>query len=113
MPHFFKTGWDTFWDTFRVNRVAAARFMQFYKVLGFPLCDFTTEVGSTIPNLTVRPAVNRLCQCRIDWGECPCAMRRILEQMRKGSRDVSPWMEWFLGCLGRAVEVAQTITVIA
>lgn len=32
----------------------------------------------------------------------------ILEQAQKGSLDVTPWMEWFVGCLGRAISGAQT-----
>ncbi len=32
----------------------------------------------------------------------------ILERTQKGKMDVSLWMEWFLGCLGRAIEGAQT-----
>lgn len=28
----------------------------------------------------------------------------ILERTQKGSVDVTPWMEWFLGCLGRAFD---------
>ena len=31
-----------------------------------------------------------------------------LEQVQKGTLDVTPWMEWFLGCLGRAIAGAQT-----
>jgi Fic family protein len=31
----------------------------------------------------------------------------ILEQTQKGSMDVTPWMEWFLRCLGRAIDGAQ------
>jgi Fic family protein len=39
----------------------------------------------------------------------------ILEQTQKGTLDITPWMEWFLGCLGRAIEGAQTMlgTVLA
>jgi Fic family protein len=33
---------------------------------------------------------------------------RILERTQKGTMDVTPWMEWFLGCLTRAIEGAQT-----
>ena len=33
---------------------------------------------------------------------------RILEQTQQGTMDVTPWMEWFLGCLTRAIEGAQT-----
>jgi Fic family protein len=32
----------------------------------------------------------------------------ILEQVQRGTLDVTPWMEWFLGCLGRAIAGAQT-----
>jgi Fic family protein len=31
----------------------------------------------------------------------------ILEQTQKGSMNITPWMEWFLGCLGRAIGNAQ------
>jgi Fic family protein len=31
----------------------------------------------------------------------------ILEQTQKGPLDITPWMEWFLGCLGRAIDNAQ------
>jgi Fic family protein len=33
----------------------------------------------------------------------------ILERTQKGRMDVTPWMEWFLGCLGRAIDGAQGI----
>jgi len=33
----------------------------------------------------------------------------ILEQTQRGSIDITPWMEWFLGCLGRAISGAQAI----
>jgi len=33
----------------------------------------------------------------------------ILERTQKGTMDVTPWMEWFLGCLGRALDGAQEI----
>jgi Fic family protein len=32
----------------------------------------------------------------------------ILEQTQKGTLDVTTWMDWFLSCLGRAIEGAQT-----
>jgi Fic family protein len=32
----------------------------------------------------------------------------ILEQTQKGTMNVTPWMEWFLGCLGRAIDGAQS-----
>lgn len=36
------------------------------------------------------------------------AYYRILEETQRGTLDITPWMEWFLGCLGRAIDGAQT-----
>jgi Fic family protein len=33
---------------------------------------------------------------------------RILEHTQRGTMEITPWMEWFLGCLTRAIEGAQT-----
>jgi Fic family protein len=33
----------------------------------------------------------------------------ILEETQKGTMEVTPWMDWFLACLGRAVRGAQTM----
>ena len=35
------------------------------------------------------------------------AYYKILEKCQKGSLDVTSWMEWFLGCLKRAIESSQ------
>jgi Fic family protein len=32
------------------------------------------------------------------------AYYEILERTQKGALDITPWMQWFLGCLGRAFE---------
>jgi Fic family protein len=32
----------------------------------------------------------------------------VLERTQKGTLDVTRWMEWFLACLGRAIDSAQT-----
>ena len=36
------------------------------------------------------------------------AYYQILERTQKGGMDATPWMDWFLGCLGRAIDCAQT-----
>jgi Fic family protein len=30
-----------------------------------------------------------------------------LERSQRGGLDITPWLEWFLGCLGRAIDCAQ------
>ena len=32
----------------------------------------------------------------------------LLERTQRGNMDITPWMDWFLGCLGRAIDGAQT-----
>jgi Fic family protein len=32
----------------------------------------------------------------------------LLESTQKGPLDVTPWLEWFLGCLGRAIDRTET-----
>jgi Fic family protein len=36
------------------------------------------------------------------------AYYEILESTQKGDLDITPWLEWFLDCLGRAFERAET-----
>ena len=36
----------------------------------------------------------------------------ILEHTQKGTMDVTPWMEWFLGCLGRAIDGLTTLSAV-
>jgi len=36
------------------------------------------------------------------------AYYEILERSQKGSLDVTPWLTWFLGCLGRAIDRAES-----
>ena len=33
----------------------------------------------------------------------------ILEATQKGDRDITAWLEWFLGCLDRAIEGAEDL----
>jgi Fic family protein len=34
---------------------------------------------------------------------------KFLERTQKGGLDITPWLDWFLGCLGRAVEGADAM----
>jgi Fic family protein len=37
------------------------------------------------------------------------AYHDILESTQQGNLDITPWLEWFLACLGRAFDTAETI----
>src|SRR5262245_10637663 len=43
-------------------------------------------------------------QIRLERG----AYYQILERTQKDTLNVTPWMEWFLACLGRSIEAADT-----
>jgi Fic family protein len=36
------------------------------------------------------------------------AYYEILQRTQHGTMDVTPWMEWFVDCMGRAIDGAQT-----
>jgi len=36
----------------------------------------------------------------------------VLEQTQKGSGDITPWLEWFLGCFERAVERSDELLAV-
>ncbi|MFM9196186.1 MAG: Fic family protein, partial [Planctomycetia bacterium] len=35
---------------------------------------------------------------------------RVLERTQRGGPDITPWMTWFLGCLERSIDQADTLT---
>lgn len=35
---------------------------------------------------------------------------RVLERTQRGGLDITPWMTWFLGCLDRAIDQADSLT---
>jgi Fic family protein len=35
---------------------------------------------------------------------------RLLERTQRGTGEITPWLEWFLGCLERAIDQADTLT---
>jgi Fic family protein len=41
------------------------------------------------------------------------AYYHILEQTQKANMDITPWMEWFLGCLGRAIDVRKLCSALS
>ncbi len=36
------------------------------------------------------------------------AYYQVLERTQQGTMDLTPWLDWFVGCLGRAIEGAQS-----
>ena len=75
-----------------------------------PFDDGNGRIARTIADLSLARSENSpqrfysmSAQIRQERG----AYYGILEQTQKGTLDVTSWMEWFVGCLGRAIEGAQ------
>jgi Fic family protein len=76
-----------------------------------PFDDGNGRIARAIADMTLARSENssqrfysmsaQIRQDRSDYYE-------ILERAQKGTLDVTPWMEWFLACLDRAIDSAET-----
>lgn len=75
-----------------------------------PFDDGNGRIARTIADLSLARSENspqRFYSMSAQIQQERYAYYDILEQTQKGSLDVTPWMTWFVGCLGRAVDRAQ------
>ncbi len=83
-----------------------------------PVDDGNGRIARAIADMALARSVNspqRFYRMSAQIRQECAAYYNILEQTQKGTLDITLWMEWFLGCLGRAIEGAHTIlgTVLA
>jgi Fic family protein len=98
-------------DTTETDLVLRAGLAHLWFVTIHPFDDGNGRIARAIADLTLARSerssqrfYSMSAQIRQDRG----AYYEILERTQKGSLDITPWMEWFLACLGRAIEGAQT-----
>jgi Fic family protein len=75
-----------------------------------PFDDGNGRIGRAIANLALARSEHspqRFYSMSAQIRQERAAYYDILEQTQKGTKDVTPWMEWFLACLGRAIDGAQ------
>jgi Fic family protein len=94
-----------------VDDVLKAGLAHLWFVTIHPFDDGNGRIARAIADLTLARSEHSLQQFysmssqirqeRNDYYE-------ILERTQKDTLDVTPWMEWFLACLGRAIDGAQT-----
>ena len=61
------------------------------------------------PSLDLKVARRGSCSCSAQIRQERSAYYEILKATQRGTLDVTPWMEWFLACLGRAIDGAQLV----
>ncbi len=83
-----------------------------------PFDDGNDRIARTITDMALARSENssqRFYSMSAQIRQERTAYYNMLERTQKGTLDITPWMDWFLGCLGRAIDGAQTIlgTVLA
>jgi Fic family protein len=75
-----------------------------------PFDDGNGRIARAIANLALARSENssqRFYSMSAQMQQERAAYYDILERTQKGTMDITPWMDWFLGCLGRAIDGAQ------
>jgi Fic family protein len=112
----------TFLDWFNakadIDQVLKAGQAHLWFVTIHPFDDGNGRIARAIADMALARSENspqRFYSMSAQIRQERAAYYNILEQTQKGTLDITPWMEWFLGCLGRAIEGAQTTlgTVLA
>ena len=112
----------TFLDWFNANahidQVLKAGQAHLWFVTIHPFDDGNGRIARAIADMALARSENspqRFYSMSAQIRQERAAYYNIFEQTQKGTLDITPWMEWFLGCLGRAIEGAQTTlgTVLA
>jgi Fic family protein len=94
-----------------IEPVLKAALAHLWFVTIHPFDDGNGRIARAIADLSLarsegssRRFYSMSAQIRDERGE----YYRILEQTQRATMDVTDWMEWFLGCLSRAIEGAQS-----
>jgi Fic family protein len=95
-----------------MDAVLKAGLAHLWFVTVHPFDDGNGRIGRAIADMTLARSENspqRFYSMPSQIRQERNAYYDILERTQKGTMDVTPWMEWFLGCLGRAIDGAQEI----
>ncbi len=94
-----------------IDPVMKAGLAHFWFVTIHPFDDGNGRIARAIADMTLARSENspqRFYSMSAQIRQERNAYYNILEQTQKGTLDITPWMEWFLACLGRAIDGAQT-----
>jgi len=94
-----------------IDPVLKAGLAHFWFVTIHPLDDGNGRIARAIADMALARSENspqRFYSMSAQIRQEREAYYNILEQTQQGTLDITPWMEWFLDCLGRAIDSAQT-----
>lgn len=112
LPTEMTTFLDWFNRTPEIDEVLRAALAHLWLVTIHPFDDGNGRVARAVADMALARSENSSqrsysmsTQIRQERG----AYYDVLEATQRGTLEITAWMEWFLGCLGRAVHGAQTI----
>ena len=107
---------NTFLDSFNaktnIDPVMKAALAHLWFVTIHPFDDGNGRIARAISDMALARSENssqRFYSMSAQIREERAAYYDILEQTQKANLDITPWMEWFLACFGRAIAGAHTL----
>jgi Fic family protein len=97
----------------RIDPVLKAGLAHLWFVTIHPFEDGNGRIARAIADLTLARSENsaqRFYSMSAQIRQEPNAYYDILEKTQKRDLDITPWLEWFLDCLDRAFDGAETIS---
>jgi Fic family protein len=94
-----------------IDPVLKAGLAHLWFVTIHPFDDGNGRIARAIADMALARSENssqRFYSMSAQIREERAAYYDILEDTQKDTLDITTWMEWFLGCLGRAIDGAQT-----
>jgi Fic family protein len=95
-----------------IDEVLKAALSHFWFVTIHPFDDGNGRIARAIADMALarsEKSSQRFYSMSTQIREERDAYYDILERTQKDGLDITPWMDWFLGCLGRATDGAETI----
>ena len=93
-----------------IDLVLKAGLAHLWFVTIHPFDDGNGRIARAIADMALARSENSSLRCYSMSAQIRherSAYYDILESTQKGAIDVTPWLDWFLGCLGRAIDGAQ------
>jgi Fic family protein len=105
---------DWFDESTETDWVAKAGLAHLWFVTIHPFDDGNGRIARAITDMALARSENsaqRFYSMSAQIRQERAAYYDVLETTQQGTMDITPWMEWFLGCLRRAIEGAQATLV--
>ena len=101
---------DWFDESTKTDWVAKAGLAHLWFVTIHPFDDGNGRIARAITDMALarsEKSAQRFYSMSAQIRQERAAYYDVLETTQQGTMDITPWMEWFLGCLRRAIEGAQ------